>query len=290
VVGRISGPQLRLAGRAAGAALTGRGRAYTAGVPSVPLIIEPDPDDPGCACVLVDATVAGRSYRLILDTGAARTHLDPDEYTSALRPVGQDSSSGAFGGRVTDQVVTVSDLAVGPLRLAALDVTRSDRPTGSRLGMDVLGRHRCHFRLADGVLDLATPGPLAGHELLMDRRGHPYVPVHWPGVAASACWDTGSGATIVNRDFWLGHPGLFEQIGVSTGTDGTGERAETPLLLMAESVIGQRAFGAHRVVAVDLTAVNSTLDYPMDLILGYPTIRQADWLFDFPARRWTLTS
>jgi hypothetical protein len=28
----------------------------------------------------------------------------------------------------------------------------------------------------------------------------------------------------------------------------------------------------------------------MDLILGYPTIRQADWLFDFPARRWTLTN
>jgi hypothetical protein len=27
----------------------------------------------------------------------------------------------------------------------------------------------------------------------------------------------------------------------------------------------------------------------MDLILGYPTIRQADWLFDFPARRWAVT-
>ena len=36
--------------------------------------------------------------------------------------------------------------------------------------------------------------------------------------------------------------------------------------------------------------MNSTLEYPMDLILGYPTIRQADWLFDFPARRWTLTN
>jgi hypothetical protein len=58
---------------------------------------------------------------------------------------------------------------------------------------------------------------------------------------------------------------------------------------MAGPVIGQRTFGSHKVVAVDLSGVNSTLDYPMDLILGYPTIRQADWLFDFPARRWAVT-
>jgi hypothetical protein len=260
------------------------------GVPRLPLIIEPEPDDPGCASVLVDATIAGRRYRLLLDTGAARTQLDPDEYTSALRPVGQDSSSAAFGGRATDQVVTITDLAVGQLRVARLDVTRSQRATGSRLGMDVLGQYRCHFRLAAGVLDLAASGQLAGHELVLDQRAHPYLPVSWPGVTASACWDTGSSATIVNRDFWLGHPELFEQIGVSIGTDGNGQRAETPLLLMAGPVIGERTFGGHRAVAVDLSAVNSTLAYPMDLIVGYPTIRQADWLFDFPARRWTLTS
>jgi hypothetical protein len=39
----------------------------------------------------------------------------------------------------------------------------------------------------------------------------------------------------VNRDFWLGHP---EQIGVSVGVDGSGEQAETPVLLMPQSVIG----------------------------------------------------
>jgi hypothetical protein len=43
-------------------------------------------------------------------------------------------------------------------------------------------------------------------------------------------------------------------------------------------------------VAVDLAQVNATLEYPMDLILGDPTIRQADWLFDFPAGSWALTS
>lgn len=260
-------------------------------MPQVPLIIEPDPDDPGCAMVLVDATVAGRPYRMVLDTGAARTQLEADEYTSALPVAGEDSSHAVFGGRVTDPLVTVTDLVAGALRVAALEVTRGAPGLGHRLGMDVLGRHRCHFRLDVGVLDLDLDvPPEAGQELLVSRRGHVYVEVRWPGVSGQACWDTGSGATIVNRDFWLAHPELFEQTGTSAGIDGNGQRAETPLLAMAGPVIGQRAFGGHQAVAVDLSGVNATLEYPMDLILGYPTIRQAGWLFDFPARQWALTS
>jgi hypothetical protein len=27
----------------------------------------------------------------------------------------------------------------------------------------------------------------------------------------------------------------------------------------------------------------------MDLILGYNTLRQANWLFDFPRRRWAIS-
>ncbi len=256
----------------------------------MPLIIEPDPDDPDFATVMVDATIAGRPYRLVLDTGAAQTRLDADEYTSGLSPVGEDSSFATFGGRLTDPVVTITNLEVGPLRVARLDVTRGERAAGNMLGMDVLGQYCCHFRLDAGVMGLGTPpGTQAEHDLLLDRRGHIYVDVHWPDASGRACWDTGAGATIVNHDFWVGHPELFEQIGVSVGTDGNGEQAETPLLLMAESVIGQRVFNRHKAVAVDLSPVNSTLEYPMDLILGYPTMRQADWLFDFPARRWMLT-
>ena len=137
----------------------------------VPLIIEPDPDDPDFASVLVAATVEGRPYGMFLDTGAARSQLAADEYTLSLSPVHEDSSLSAFGGEVTDPVVTVTDLVAGPLRIPALDVTRSASRQANLLGMDVLGRHRCHFRLAAGVLDLETPGGELGHELLTGRRG-----------------------------------------------------------------------------------------------------------------------
>lgn len=271
------------------------GTAGLPGIPAsprqVPLIIEPDADDPDFAAVLVDATVAGRPYRFILDTGAARTTLSADEYTSALRPVSEDASSTAFGSRVTAPVVRVTDVVIGPVRIAELDVIRSGRGAGQVLGMDVIGRHCSHFQFEAGALGLdAPPEVQAGYELELGRRGHVYLDVHWPGASGRACWDTGAGATVVDRGFWLTHPDLFEQVGVSAGTDANGDRAETPLLLMAGPVIGDRAFARHKAVAVDLCGVNSAADQPMNLILGYPTIRQADWLFDFPARRWALTS
>lgn len=260
-------------------------------MPELPLIIEPDADEPDFATVLVDATIAGRPYRLVLDTGAARTQLNADEYTSSLQPLSEDTSSGAFGRSATNPVVTVTDVVIGPLRRVELDVTRSERGLGNILGMDLLGHYPCHFRLDAGVVELEAPsGARAGHDLVRGPRGHVYVDVRWPGVTARACWDTGSGPTVVDRDFWLRHRDLFEQIGVLTGTDATGDQRETPLLLMAGPVIGGQEFTRHKAVAVDLSRMNGAAESQVDLILGYPTIRQADWLLDFPAGRWTLTS
>ena len=34
----------------------------------IPLIVEPDSDDPECAEVMVDGSIAGRPYRFVLDT------------------------------------------------------------------------------------------------------------------------------------------------------------------------------------------------------------------------------
>lgn len=155
--------------------------------------------------------------------------------------------------------------------------------------MDVLRRCRCLFRLEAAVLEVDPPaGWQAGCDLRTDSRGHIYLDVGWPGVTARACWDTGAGVTVVNRDFWRTHPQLFQEAGTTTGTDSTGATRETPLVVVAEAVIGGRLFSRHKAAVVDLSHANSTIELPMDMILGYPTLRQADWLFDFPASRWTV--
>jgi hypothetical protein len=257
----------------------------------MPLIIEPDLDDPDCAEVLVDGTVAGRPYRFLLDTGAARTQLVADEFTAGLISHAQHRSSGVFAAS-TNPLVMVPDLAVGPLAATTLAVERIDaaQPGAQNLlGMDVL-RHHC-FRFQFDRSTLApehSPAADADRALQVDAAGHPYVDVRWPGVTGRAQWDSGAGMTIVDQAFQLNHPELFEEAGCSVGTDSTGAQAEVPTFVLAEALIGGALFARHKVAVVDLSQVNATLDIPMDLILGYPTLRQANWLFDFPAGRWAV--
>jgi predicted aspartyl protease len=256
-------------------------------VSRIPLIIAPDPADPDCATVMVDGTVAGRPYRFILDTGAVRTQIEADAYTSTLPALAGEVSSSVFGARA-DPVVTVTDVVVGPLHAPALDVTRVNLRRNV-LGLDMLYRYGCLLRLSAGVLEVGVPAARqAGHILHTASTGHVYVDVCWPGIVARGCLDTGSGITVVNRDFWLAYPSLFEQVGVSVSTDATGTTLKTPVVLIAEAVIGGRQFGRHEAAVVDLSHANAALGVPMDVILGYPTLRQADWLLDFPNGRWAV--
>jgi hypothetical protein len=262
-------------------------------VQPLPMIIVLDSDDPGCADVMVDGSIAGHPFRFLLDTGAARTQIVADEVTAGLNVSSQESSAGVFGGTTTT-VVTVRDLVVGPLAEPTLDVVRIEAGgPGARnlLGMDVLRRHCCHFRFDSGSLLLAdSPAAHASRALQMDDRGHSYVEVSWPGVTGQAVWDSGAGITVVDQAFLDSHPDLFEECGSSVGTDAHGAQRQTPMFGMAGPLIGGAQFAGHKVAVVDLAPVNATLDIPMDLILGFPTLRQANWLLDFPAGRWEITS
>lgn len=258
----------------------------------IPLIVEPDRDEPECAEVMVDGSIAGRPYRFILDTGAARTHVVADDFTTTLAKYGQHNSSGVFAVS-SSPLVTLPELVVGPMAGSTVDALLVDATQpGARnlLGMDVLKGHCCHFQFDSQTLVVEGSKALdAMRPLQMDDGSHPYVEVSWPGVTAQCVWDSGAGMTIVDHAFWLKHPDLFEEAGTSVGTDATGTQVETPTFVMAEAEIGGEQFARHKVAVVDLSQANATMDLPMDLILGYTTLRQANWLFDFPAKRWAIT-
>jgi hypothetical protein len=206
-----------------------------------------------------------------------------------LSPVGADTSHSAFGARTSEPLVRITDLVVGPIQVEPVDVVRSATARDELLGLDVLGRHCLHFRFGARVLEVDPLQRIpAGRELLRDDRGHIYVDVEWGGTTAQACWDTGASATVVDATFWRRHRDLFALAGTSAGEDAAGNSTDAPFLEMAASVIGGRTFGPHLVVSADLAAVNRAVDRPMDLILGYPTISQADWLLDLPRNRWSL--
>jgi len=258
----------------------------------IPMTIELDPDEPEAGELFVDGTVGDRPYRFLLDTGAAITRLVADSYMSRFDSTDQASSLGVIAGN-RDDLITIPSLQLGPIARFNITVARAAAGGMVRInliGMDILKDFRLHFDFARNRLGI-DPGDgltqdAAFHEVKMDSRFHPYFAVQFGATAADAVWDSGASLTVVDSAFVARHPAHFLAAGQSSGTDSTGSEATTSMYVMTEATIGGRLFPPARVAAVDLSAVNSTLETPMNLILGYSTIRHANWLLDFPMRRW----
>jgi hypothetical protein len=257
------------------------------------LIIKPDEEDVEAAEVLVDGTIGGYNYRFLLDTGAAKTTVIFDEYTSAFDRIEKISSSGVFAGSDQD-LIRVPLIELGPISKSGFTLVRmeaSDSVRNNLIGMDLLKEYCCHFLFDENRVDVEEELEFGSQfqELTLGSKFHPYVDVQFGMLKTKAVWDTGAGITVTDMNFVKRHPALFQRIGQSHGTDSTGTSLETPMFMMASTIIGNQEFPPHKVAGVDLSHVNSVTEIPIDLILGYNTLCQANWLFDFPRKRWAIS-
>lgn len=259
------------------------------------LVIKPDDEEAGAAEVFVDGTIGGRPYRFLLDTGAARSSVVSDDYTAAFDTVETNRSAGVFAP-TDDALIVVPRIEVGPIvkdHFTLVRASTTNPHVSNLIGMDLLKDCCCHFLfdenrvVVDGTETGGSGAPFQA--LLLDAKFHPYVEVAFGPSVGSAVWDTGASLTVVDTGFIRAHRDFFREAGHSTGTDATGTAVETPMYVMAEATIGGVSFAPHRVAGVDLSAVNAHIEIPMDLILGYTTLSQANWLFDFPNRKWAIT-
>ncbi len=101
--------------------------------------------DGGTAALHVRATAAGRSLRLLVDTGATTTVISRARAADlGSRATGRRVPVRTAGGTVEAEIHVLRQVEIGPLRLDVLEVLVLDRalPSGvdGLLGMDVLGR------------------------------------------------------------------------------------------------------------------------------------------------------
>jgi hypothetical protein len=258
------------------------------------LIIQPDEADMEAANVFVEGMVGSQRYQFLLDTGASRSCITFDAYTAGYDAVGSHTSAGVFATSSED-LITVPTIEVGPISRKHFTLARLPKhlATKSLIGMDIL-RDYCYHFLIDEQRVQVDPQDVAGsgyrlEALMVDEGFHPYIEVEFGMAKAKAVWDTGAGITVVDLNFIRKQAAFFEEVGRSQGTDATGQSVETSMFVATDMVIGGSAFPPHRVAGVDLAHVNATITVPMELILGYSTIRKANWLFDFPQRRWAIT-
>ncbi|MGH7764818.1 MAG: aspartyl protease family protein [Candidatus Dormibacteraceae bacterium] len=262
---------------------------------SIALIIQHDEDEDEAAQVLVDGMIDGHAYRFLLDTGAARSSVGLDDYTASFPSTERSVSSGVSGIHATDDLITVPSFEVGPIMQREFTLVRTVNQDfiSNLIGMDLLRALRCHFHFDESRVSVdATDEVGANYEirdLQLDEKFHPYVDVRFGDVTGKAVWDTGASLTIVDTNFITTQPAWFLRAGESSGTDSTGANLESPMFTMTGAMIGGHFFKPHRVAGVDLSSVNATIEVPMDMVLGYNTMSQANWVFDFPRRRWAIS-
>ncbi len=258
------------------------------------LIIKQDEEDVEAAEIYVDGTVGGKKYRFLLDTGAARTTVQLDEYTSTFNSIEKSNSSGAFT-KTIDDLITVPYVELGPILKKSFTIARMVENSPDKrnlIGMDILKDFCCHFFFDENRVSIdpeeETESDDTFQDLFLDNRFHPYVNIQFGRLIVKAVWDTGAGITIADMRLIKKYPNFFQEIGKSIGTDSTGTKMETPMFTMASTIIGNMEFTPLKVAGVDLSHLNSTIEVPMDVILGYNTLSKANWLFDFPRKKWTI--
>lgn len=256
----------------------------------IPIEIEPDPDDPvGQALPYVWVQVAGHACRALLDTGSARTTLTPPD--AAAVQILDGDGTGAFGisgeRRVWRTSVGIGERELGPIEVDTYEVGDGR----NLLGQDILCQFRCEYRLTERLLRLDGPELSDGAPIFIGEGRHAYLDVSWPqhAVSASGVFDTGASITVIDAAFVEAHAALVTPAGTSLGTDGSGTTMETPMVTLAGPTILGRWFTETIGAVVDLSGANRTVERPMDLILGWPILRQANWAIDHPKRLAALT-
>lgn len=247
------------------------------------LSIEVDPRNPGEALPYVDVIVGGRPIRALLDTGSARTTVTPPAgCVIETRPA---EGTGVFGGQAVDRRVWRTTVELGDRRVGPIELDTRPRNEGrDLLGQDVLSQFRCEYRLAEAVLRLDGPVPQAAEPVFLDRGDHVYLAARWDGATAGAVLDTGASLSVVDSAFVHNYPHLFTAQGESEGTDASGSTMGTPMVKMAGPLILGHRFASTTAAVVDLSRVNASLARPMDVILGWPVLRQANWFIDHASK------
>lgn len=217
-----------------------------------------------------------------------------NNFSKTFKKIGSRESSGTFGTEEFD-LIEVEKFEFGNLKENNHIFSRANNPRIDKnlLGMDILGNRPVFFSYKGNeiILDVDDVPKIKQFEnIYPDPKGlQPYIPIKCGDHVLNALWDTGAGITIVDTNFIERNQDLFELVGESEGTDSTGEKMTTPNYKIKSLVIGGFSFAPHEVAAVDLFHVSSKSQNPISIGLGFSTIKQADWYFDFSKNLWAIT-
>ncbi len=258
----------------------------------IQLFYKYDDEHQDTAEVWIDGLVDGFPQKFILDTGCSTTSLFYNDFSAKYASCGSRQYSSAFGS-ATSEFIKVAQIASGPIQRKDIMISRTEQGGNDKnlFGMDLLKDSILHLLPLQKEVEVLSSLPVSVNmqTIHLDSGSIPFVELDFGNQKAIAVWDTGAGITIVDSKFFNKNRSLFGSAGKTTGTDSAGHTFETEIYQMKSIKIGEHFFPPHRVVPLDLNHLGPKTGRGMDFILGYSTLRHANWLMDFPGRKWAIT-
>nr|WP_295854341.1 aspartyl protease family protein [uncultured Microbacterium sp.] len=112
------------------------------------------------------------------------------------------------------------------------------------------------------------------------------VRASWGGVETDVLWDSGAEVTVIDEAFAARHAHLLDPLGAADAGDARGASRRVEVVRMAAVTIGGRSFPPSTAVVTPLAGMRRPGEPPLDVILGVPVLRRADWTLHLAEGWW----
>lgn len=252
------------------------------------LRIEVTEVEPGEYLPFIKVDLDGFTKKLLLDTGAYKSSIETDDWSSKYPAIENDQghhSQGASGVKVKCDLIEIKKIQVGNV---SINNHQIERCRANIFGLDLVGDIPFEVDYKNEKLsyiqgvDKSSSQPLGRM-----KTGHLTVKTKIIDEEYNTILDTGATSTVVDLPYVKKHPALFKIIKRDDGTDGhSGEPIESYRCELRELTVGDKVFKSVAIIAFDFPENMRKGLKGSPIMIGNNVIRLASWQFDFKNMLW----
>lgn len=252
---------------------------------SIPIKVESE--KPGVFLARIEVVVDGESRNFLLDSGAAISSIESDEFTKKYPTFGSRKSKGVSGISKECDVIQPQVLSFGLQKILKPYLQRCDR---NILGIDIFGNRVFQVSLKSKRLNYLSelPEGIASEKVRKLSPGHITIPIRIEKVIVDVLFDTGADTTIADQQFVEKYPELFEMVRNEDGFDVHGNKIPSRVYEVKNLSVGTLNLINVEMAAFDYGDFLREKMEGASIILGNNVISKGRWSFDLNSENWTV--
>jgi predicted aspartyl protease len=247
--------------------------------------------EPGEHLPYVSVIFDGKQKKLLLDTGAKKSSIVTDDWSSQYPVIENDQnhfSQGASGVKVKCELIEINKLEIGNVSISDHQIKRCQSDI---FGLDLIGDTPFEVDYKKGRLNyLLKIDKSSSHKLGRMKKGHLTVKTKIKDEEYSTILDTGATVTIVDLSYVKKHPSLFKLIKRDDGTDGhSGEEIKSYRYKLSQLFIGDVSLKNISIISFDFPDNMKRGFEGSPIMIGNDILKLATWKFDLKNMLWQMT-